>query len=168
MKLTTDTSNILVVGNFDVTQQTGNITFQNAGTWYDYLTGATITATGTAQNITLQPGEYHVYLNRNVVNAVTTAIPDLPLINDLLEPKIFPNPAGTNSYISFTLDKRTGVQIDIFNNTGQKLGTVFNGTLNKGKQNISLSHLKNIPAGGYFATIKTNEGTGSVKFIVTE
>ncbi len=168
MKLTTDTSNILVVGNFEVTQQAGNIIFQNSGIWYDYLTGATITATGTTQNITLQPGEYHVYLNRNVVNAVTTAIPDLPLINNLLQPKIFPNPAGKNSYIEFTLDKRTNVQIDVYNNTGQKLGTAFNGTLNRGKQIISLSHLKNIAVGGYFATIKTNEGTGFVKFIVIE
>ena len=85
-----------------------------------------------------------------------------------MQPKIFPNPAGKNSYIEFTLDKRTNVQIDVYNNTGQKLGTAFNGTLNRGKQIISLSHLKNIAVGGYFATIKTNEGTGFVKFIVIE
>jgi hypothetical protein len=167
MKLTTDTSNILVVGNFDVTQQTGNITFQNAGTWFDYLTGATITATGTTQSITLQPGQYYVYVNRNVVNAITTAVPDL-MINDLLQPKIFPNPAGENSYIEFVLDKRTKVQVDVFSNTGQRLITVTNGVFNKGKQTVSLHQLKNIPAGGYFATIKTNEGTGFVKFVVAK
>jgi hypothetical protein len=35
------------------------------------LNGTTITATGAAQSFTLQPGEYHVYLNRNAALPVT-------------------------------------------------------------------------------------------------
>lgn len=73
LKVTTDTSNILVIGNFDVVPQTGSVTFQNAGTWYDYLNGGVpFTATGTSQTFLLQPGEFHVYLNRsNAVLPVT-------------------------------------------------------------------------------------------------
>ena len=37
IKVTTDTSNLLVIGNFDVTQKSSTVSFQNAGTWYDYL-----------------------------------------------------------------------------------------------------------------------------------
>jgi 1,4-alpha-glucan branching enzyme len=62
---------IVVIGNFDVVSQTGAVTFPTAGTWTDYLNGAQITATGIAQNFTLQPGEYHVYLNTNLVLPVT-------------------------------------------------------------------------------------------------
>ena len=40
----------LIVANFDVISSTASVTFQNAGTWYDYLTGETITATGGAQS----------------------------------------------------------------------------------------------------------------------
>ena len=65
MKVSGTQGKIMVVGNFDVVTQTASVTFQNSGTWYDRITGATITATGAAQSITLQPGEYHVYLSVN-------------------------------------------------------------------------------------------------------
>ncbi len=71
LKITTNTGKIVVTGNFDVVPQTGTVTFPNAGTWYDYLNGTTITATDVAQSFTLQPGEYHVYLNINVALPVT-------------------------------------------------------------------------------------------------
>jgi 1,4-alpha-glucan branching enzyme len=58
---------IVVIGNFDVVSQTSSVTFPGAGTWYDYLNGAPFTATGASQSFTLQPGEYHVYLNANLV-----------------------------------------------------------------------------------------------------
>lgn len=71
LKVSGNPGKIVVVGNFDVTAQTGSVTFQNAGIWYDYFSGTTITATGAAQSVTLQPGEYHVYLS---MNPVTTPV----------------------------------------------------------------------------------------------
>jgi hypothetical protein len=71
LKVTKDISSLVVIGNFDVVSQTGSVTFPNSGTWYDYLNGTTIAATGAAQSFTLQPGEYHVFLNRNVALPVT-------------------------------------------------------------------------------------------------
>lgn len=65
LKVTSSALKICVIGNFDVVPQTGSVTFQNAGTWYDFLAGGTISATGASQSITLQPGEYHVYLDRD-------------------------------------------------------------------------------------------------------
>ena len=62
---------IVVIGNFDVVAQTGSVTFPSSGTWTDYLNGAPINATGTPQSFTLQPGEYHVYLNTYLVLPVT-------------------------------------------------------------------------------------------------
>jgi len=67
LKVSGDPGKILVIGNFDVTPQTGSVTFQDAGSWYDLLTGTTISATGATQSITLQPGEYHVFLNLNII-----------------------------------------------------------------------------------------------------
>ncbi len=71
IELNGTTGKIVVIGNFDVVPQTGSVTFQNAGTWYDYLNGTTITATGSPQFFTLQPGEYHVFTNTNVILPVT-------------------------------------------------------------------------------------------------
>lgn len=61
--LSANSAKIVVIGNFDVAQQTGSVTFPTAGVWYDYLNNTTITATGNSQSFTLQAGEYHVYTN---------------------------------------------------------------------------------------------------------
>jgi hypothetical protein len=54
---------LVALGNFDVTAQDFSVTFPAAGTWYNYFTGASFTATGAAQTINLQPAEYRVYTN---------------------------------------------------------------------------------------------------------
>ena len=59
-------THLVVIGNFDVVGQNGSVTFPVAGTWYDYLNGTTITATGASQSFFLQPGEYRVFLNQFV------------------------------------------------------------------------------------------------------
>jgi 1,4-alpha-glucan branching enzyme len=58
----TDASNsIEVVGNFGVVSNTAAITFPATGNWTDNFTGATINVTSLAYNMTLAPGEYHLY-----------------------------------------------------------------------------------------------------------
>ncbi|HEY6081896.1 MAG TPA: alpha-amylase family glycosyl hydrolase, partial [Chitinophagaceae bacterium] len=58
-----DGTDVEVVGNFDVTNQTGSINFPVAGAWYDNITGASINVAASPYNMRLLPGEYHVYSN---------------------------------------------------------------------------------------------------------
>ena len=64
---------VTVVANLDVVAQTRTISFQSTGKWYNYLgngtgtgingtAGRTFALAAAAQTITLQPGEYHVYI----------------------------------------------------------------------------------------------------------
>ncbi len=63
---------VMVYGNFDVVQQTGTISFPSMGTWYNLFTGATINVSTTSlQSVTLQPGEYYVYVNQAEALPVT-------------------------------------------------------------------------------------------------
>ena len=75
LQVTTNELKICVIGNFDVVPVTGSVTFQNAGTWYNYLQGGTRNATGSTENITLQPGEYYVYVDRDVSSKVAAILP---------------------------------------------------------------------------------------------
>lgn len=59
--LTGTGTNVLVVANFDVTQQSAAVTFPSTGTYYDYNTGGTINVATAVTNVTLAPGEYHIY-----------------------------------------------------------------------------------------------------------
>jgi len=65
---------ITVVANMDVVAQTKSVTFQSAGDWTNYIsngtsagmngsTGANFNLTAATQSITLQPGEYHIYVS---------------------------------------------------------------------------------------------------------
>jgi 1,4-alpha-glucan branching enzyme len=66
---------VTVVSNMDVTAQTKQITFQSAGDWKNVIsngigtgingaTNAVFNLTNATQSITLQPGEYHIYVSQ--------------------------------------------------------------------------------------------------------
>ncbi len=63
MNLWSSTLQVTVYGNFDVVQQSGNVSFPSNGTWYNLLTGTTISVSGYTKSVTLNPGEYYVYVN---------------------------------------------------------------------------------------------------------
>jgi hypothetical protein len=72
MTLNSSTGKLVIVGNFDVFGQSGNVTFPSAGTWYEYLNApATFNATGFSQNFFLNPGEFKIFTSTNVVLPVT-------------------------------------------------------------------------------------------------
>lgn len=166
LQVTTDTSKICVVGNFDVVTQTGNVSFQTAGTWYDYLNGNTITATGAAQSITLQPGEYHVYLNRNVVSTVTTPVPVVNAPGNSLVIKLYPNPVLKNALIDINIPESGNVEMDLLNVVGQEVMKVHSGFLSKGVHHINMNNYKNLSAGTYILRVNTKISTGTIKIVL--
>lgn len=61
IQLLDPSANVEVIANFDVVPETVGISFPAAGTWYDNITGNSITIPTAINNMTLAPGEYHVY-----------------------------------------------------------------------------------------------------------
>ncbi|MEO7983236.1 MAG: alpha-amylase family glycosyl hydrolase [Bacteroidota bacterium] len=163
----TDSSVLCVVGNFDVLPQMGTFSFPVAGTWYDYLNGGTYTATGGAQNITLQPGEFHVYLNRNLINAVVTPVTDNTTPGNQLLASVFPNPGRAGAVLDIDLPQTGKVQVDLLNGLGQKLGVIFSGNMVRGKHRLQLSDkINNLPAGIYLLNIQSGNKAIPVKMII--
>ncbi len=58
-----DGTDVVIVGNFDVVSQTAAVSFPVTGTWYDNLSGATMSVASASPSLTLAPGEYHIYSN---------------------------------------------------------------------------------------------------------
>lgn len=167
LRSATDSSLIVVVGNFDVTAQSSSVTFPVAGTWYDYLNGGTITATGGAQTLTLEPGDYRVYLNRNLVNAVVTSAGGANASSNIFAANVFPNPANTGSVLELNVPETGKVEIALLNPLGQQIKTIFSDRLLKGKQRIPLSgKLDNLPGGIYLLNIQTAGHTVIVKLAI--
>lgn len=157
LRLTTDTSNLVVVGNFDLTKQSASVVFPGGGTWYDYLSGATFNATGTPQNITLEPGEYHIYLNRNITNVLTPVL-EVPGTRDPVSLQVAPNPATGASVIRYDLPEAGPVILTLKNATGQVLGQKSYRMLPSGRHLLTVNELnsstKGLAKGVYFIQLK--------------
>jgi 1,4-alpha-glucan branching enzyme len=167
LRSATDSSQLVVIGNFDVNAQSSTFTFPTAGTWYDYLNGSTITATSGAQSITLQPGEFHIYLNRNLTNAVTTPVIDINALGNALQLFVYPNPVEENSIMEMFIPEKGTVNAELWNAQGQKLVTIFAGTLTKGKHSIPFSSkTSNIPAGIYLLKLQTKSKIKTIKVVL--
>lgn len=166
LQVTTDTSKICVVGNFDVVSQTGSVTFQDAGTWYDYIDGTTINATGTAQNITLQPGEYHVYLNRNVVSNIATPVTSIVAPGNNLLMKLYPNPVSKSATVEVIVPASGKVEMDLINVAGQEVMKVYSGFLPKGTHVINFEPNLRLSGGMYLLRAQTKASGTTIKLIL--
>ena len=161
----------MVLGNFDVVPATASVSFAGAGTWYDYLGGDSITATGVSQSITLSPGEYHVYLNKKlnamdttVTDTVTTPVTKLGLA-------IYPNPtAGGNTMISYELPVAGNTVLAIYSVSGTRVAVLNMGSQAAGKYGLQAGQFPLDPAalpnGYYILQLITTGGSAHVQFVV--
>lgn len=157
----------LIVANFDVVSATASISFQSAGTWYDYLTGETITATGAIQSIPLQPGEYHVYVSKNIINVITTPVININPLRHTLSAAVFPNPVSGSSKLEIEIPETGKTQVTLINSEGQQSGTIFSGVLPKGKHYLTLTDkINNLAAGIYLLKLQSKNQTGLVKIMI--
>lgn len=156
-----DTADLVVIGNFDVVPQTGSVTFPTAGNWYDYFGNFIQTATGAPQNFTLQPGEFHVYINRNVNNVVATPVSNVPWNGTALAAKLFPNPVKASSIIEISVAQSGQARVELYNSNGQLLQTVYNGFLARGTRQVPLQR-PSVSSGTYFLKITLKGETKTI------
>jgi len=156
-----DTSRIMVAGNFGVTPQTGIVTFPAGGNWFDYLNNSVYTVSGTAQNITLQPGEYRVWVNRNVNNVAVTPVSSVPYAGQSLGLSVYPNPAQGRLTARVDLPQSGHVTMELYNYAGQRVQTLHSAHLSRGSHAIDTGRL---PAarGVYFIKLITKSATQTI------
>jgi hypothetical protein len=164
MQLTTDTSNIMVIGNFDVASATGTITFPSSGIWYDYFTSETFVATGGTQQITLAPGDYKVYINRNIFSTGGGTGGET---FQTLSASVNPNPAGANTVLQINLPSAATVQAHLYNSLGQRIAVVYNSTLGAGKQVLPINEVvARLSSGVYYINISNGAQHVMVKMMI--
>ena len=160
LKVNSDSLKIMVIGNFDVTSAAGTVTFANAGTWYNYLNGGTRVASGGPETIALQPGEYHVYTNRDVNNLVPTPVRNVGSAVNNMRISIFPNPVLNNAAIEYDLPESGEVEVSVMNVSGQQIASLFKGFKARGVQKLSLNSTafikEKLSAGTYLLKLSIN------------
>jgi 1,4-alpha-glucan branching enzyme len=150
-----------VLGNFEVSALSSSFTFPVAGTWYNLFDNSVITTAGAAQTVTLQPGEYRVYVNRNVNNLTTTPVSNVPWNGTSLAVTAYPNPVQASYTVDVSLPQSGNTTILLYNNMGQYMRTVYSGFLPKGERQLSLQRPP-VAKGTYFLKLQVKAETKTI------
>ena len=159
LRLNDPTLKLVVVANMDVNVHTGSVAFPTAGTYYDYLNGGTFASTGATQSFTLQPGEYRVYIDQNIVGTVFTPINNVADPIRTMQVNVYPNPVVGNATISYDLPESGIVAIHLLNAAGQNVGQIFKGFKPTGAHTVALNS-------STFNTKKLAKGLYTLQFTV--
>lgn len=145
----TNLNEITIIGNFGVTTQSINPTFQKTGIWYDLLNNNTVlNVSNTNSLISLAPGEFKVYGNK----AVTLSNENL-ILNQI---EVYPNPVRSSFKIN------TPMQNIILLDVNGKTIKEFSGNFNS---NTSFS-VEGIKKGFYFLKASNQKGNIYKKLII--
>ncbi len=134
VRISHDSMNTVIVGNFNVTDSYIIPNFQHTGMWYDYLDGNQLDVSQTQQAILLQPSEFHIFTDVQLEKPFITNINENELapISFILYDN-HPNPFNASTRIDFELAKSDHVSLDVFNITGQHIITLVNSQLEQGR-----------------------------------
>ena len=148
--LSTDTLNLYVVANFDVVSYDVDLNFQHTGTWYDLLTGATVDVQSIPKKETLQPGEYHLFADKelSLVSDVTAGLGEVK--NQV---NIYPNPARDKIYITGANEGR----IEIYSLDGRMIKSQ--------RINRDALGIGDLRPGVYIFRLWTGQGLKTGKFV---
>ncbi|HVU58592.1 MAG TPA: alpha-amylase family glycosyl hydrolase [Puia sp.] len=167
----TDSISVAMIGNFDVISANTTLTFPSAGTWYNYFTGEPYSATSGAQSFSLAPGDYRVFVNKNLSGNVATATGDVTYSRNPFGIRIYPNPVEhSNSTVEYTLPEYGKTYISVLSLMGQNLATVELGNQPAGKYSLTLDQLHldlSSMAGGYYILrIVSKQQSSQAPFLV--
>ncbi|MBN1466166.1 hypothetical protein JXA02_10410 [candidate division KSB1 bacterium] len=138
LKINHESMNVLIVGNFDVREQSKILTFHHPGQWYDYISGDSLSLESVRSSVTLAPGEYLIFtdkrLQKPLISQVYEGERDCPDIFELYQNS--PNPFNPSTTIRFAMQRASHVALDIFNIRGQKIKTLVNDFKSAGEHHI--------------------------------
>jgi hypothetical protein len=157
---------VVVSGNFSVNETSATIGFTKTGKWYDFLTGDSLNVSDVSAQVSLQPGEYHIYTTKFIPKPaqLNTGIDDILQSN--YDVNIYPNPMQQELTIQLDVEKSANLQIDIYTIAGQKVVSVYKGKVNQGVASYTVSKSQLPSAGIYLLVVEGGNGRKVSKLVV--
>jgi hypothetical protein len=168
MQLNGDSIKLVVLGNFDVNPATANVAFPSDGIWYSMYSNKFQSVVGGSASVTLQPGEYYVYANKNISTVTITDVlnPDMPELK--IPVTITPNPLRTSATINYQLTESGQLSIHAYDMNGNDCGVLYTGYKQKGSQQFIINKNARMQMPGmYFISITLNQKQKINKLLIT-
>ncbi len=163
--------NVVITGNFGVTENTTQPHFSRSGKWYEYFSGDSILISKRDTMWMLNPGEFKVFTTRKLENPeedILTYTTQDPMGGYLLHrPTLFPNypnPFESETRIIYHLPASTPVTLDVFDIIGRKVRTLVDQNQQVGEHQVDFSAGPLRP-GIYYVRLRTKNYTSVRKMI---
>ncbi|PAP76568.1 alpha-amylase family glycosyl hydrolase [Rubrivirga marina] len=118
----------VIFGNFGVTEQSVTLTFDEAGTWYDYFDDSEAGLQAGVHTVTLRPGEYHVWTDVDVPSPEGDlgAVAEEGGPGDLAPARIVahPNPTAGRLALRITTHDPVEAPMEVFDMLGRRVRSV--------------------------------------------
>ncbi len=149
---------VVVLGNFDVLSGSIDPNFPETGWWYDYFSGDSLNITDPNQLISLEPGEYRIYITEQVE-------PPFVNVNEAIGIQrfdCFPNPTSGAFNVVIELTDAEEVSVVVFDVLGKPVRELYQGA----SRRIQFSAgLDDVGAGCYFVRLTTSKSSWTRKLI---
>jgi hypothetical protein len=166
VRLNSPSMNVVAVSNIATTTETATVVFQHTGTWYDYYTGATLDVTGANASVTLNAGDYRLYIDQLIPFPGDIVFLDSKEPGGAVESMlIYPNPATDFAAVDFSLRDQAQVQLNVVDLAGKQVFNLTTDELPAGDYHYEL-HTGNWPAGVYFVTLRDPSGVRVTKKLI--
>ncbi len=99
ISITHEELDVEIIGNFGLEKESRSLAFSKAGKWYDFFSGDSLQITGFPFEISLAPGQFHIYLDQKIQAPESNLVENFPTIVS-----IDPTPFKASEEITITFD----------------------------------------------------------------
>ena len=171
INITDPSMDVTIIGNFYVQANNIDPEFQHTGWWYDYFTGDSIYVTNTSEQISLGPGEFHIYTTAKLPTPEQGIIDDVEsggdgqTVYNFSLAQNYPNPFNPSTVIRYSVSSAQLVTLKIYDVLGREVKTLVNEERPSGSYEIEFN-ASNFSSGIYFYQLTAGDFRETKKMIL--
>jgi len=167
IRISHPSTNAIIVGNFDVVEQTIIPGFFYTGTWYDYFSGEMFLVSDLNDPITLSPGEFHIFTDKpfetpedDILDTIDDS--EITVAKSFQLEQNFPNPFNPETQISFSVANKARVNLVVYDVLGREVIRLVDQEMIPGNYSYVWRginrHGQNVGSGIYLFRLMAREG----------
>lgn len=131
IRLSHETMDVTIVGNFDVINRSVTVGFSKPGTWYDYFSGEEVTIAGTSSSMNLAPGKFHIFTTESLPTPEQGILTNIENLETGLPSRFallqnYPNPFNPVTNIRYDLPEHSFVRVSVYDILGREVAILVN------------------------------------------
>ncbi|NQV37084.1 MAG: T9SS type A sorting domain-containing protein, partial [Candidatus Marinimicrobia bacterium] len=165
IKLTHDSMNAIIVGNFGVNTTTIGPDFHHTGIWYEYFSGDSLNVQSTSDVLELAAGEFNIFTTVRIdppeagLLSINSELTSIPVTFQLYQN--YPNPFNPETTIRFSIPTMEKIHLAVYDIQGRLVKTLVDENIPSGNHSVKWSgtNAKGHPvaSGMYIYKLKTKD-----------